>query len=71
MLLTQKDVAKQLGISPTIVAGATRAGILGHVLLPGHRKPRYTQAHIDAFIKRSEQCRDNPNSPKISIVETE
>jgi hypothetical protein len=56
MLLTQKDVAKHLGVSARIVAECTRAGILNHVLLPGHRKPRYTQKHVDDFLKRSEQC---------------
>jgi len=39
MILTQKDVAKQLGIAPQIVATSTKSGILNHVLFPGHRKP--------------------------------
>jgi hypothetical protein len=55
-LLTQKDVAKQLGIAPQIVAASTKSGILNHVLLPGHRKPRYTQKHIEEFLIRSEPC---------------
>ena len=56
MLLTQKDVAKQLGVSTRMIAECTRAGVLTHVLLPGHRKPRYTQKHIADFLERSEQC---------------
>ena len=58
MLLTQRDVAKQLGISEKIVAGCTRAGVLNHILLPGHKKPRYLQKHVDEFLKRNEQCPD-------------
>jgi hypothetical protein len=64
MILTQKDVAKQLGIAPQIVAASTKSGILNHVLLPGHRKPRYTQKHIEEFLIRSEQCQDGNSYPE-------
>ena len=34
MLLPQRDVAKQLGIAPQIVAASTKSGILNHVGAP-------------------------------------
>ena len=61
MLLTQKDVAKQLGVNRRIIQAATRSGALRFVQLPGHRKPRYLQQHVDDFLKRSEQCLQNEN----------
>jgi len=61
MLMTQADVARQLGVAKTTISQATRAGILKHVLLPGHRKPRYLQKHVDEFLERSEQCQEDEN----------
>ena len=48
MLLTQRDVAKQLGIAPQIVAASTKSGILNHVLLTGHRKPLSSRRCLSA-----------------------
>ena len=58
MLLTQTDVATQLRVAKAVIAQATREGKLKHVLLPGHKKPRYTQEHIDTFIKQQERGND-------------
>jgi len=37
---------------------ATEQGRLNHVLLPGHKKPRYTQNHIDKFLAAEERGKD-------------
>ena len=41
-LLTQRDVAKMLGISSDRIREYTRACLLNHVSLPGLKKPSYT-----------------------------
>ena len=61
MLMTQADVARKLKVARSTISEATRAGILKHVLLPGHRKPRYLQKHIDDFLERSEQGQEDEN----------
>lgn len=55
MLMTQKQVAERLGVSRALISEATRSGDLKHIMLPGRRKARYTQDHIDAFLKKQEQ----------------
>lgn len=51
-LLTQKDVAKQLGIAPNRVRIYTAEGLLEYIQLPDLNKPRYTQAQVDTFLER-------------------
>ena len=43
-LLTQKDVAKQLGIAPGRVRIYAAEGLLEYIQLPDLNKPRYTQS---------------------------
>jgi hypothetical protein len=55
MLFTQADVARQLKVARATISLATEQGRLNHVLLPGHKKPRYTQNHIDKFLAAEER----------------
>ena len=55
-LLTQKDVAKQLGIAPNRVRIYTAEGLLGYIQLPDLNKPRYTQGQVDTFLERMTRC---------------
>ena len=54
MLMTQADVARKLKVARATISLATEQGRLNHVLLPGHKKPRYTQNHIDKFLAAEE-----------------
>ena len=60
-LLTQKDVAKQLGIAPGRVRIYTAEGLLEYIQLPDLNKPRYTQAQVDTFLERMTRCHANEN----------
>ena len=60
-LLTQKDVAKQLGIAPNRVRIYTAEGLLEYIQLPDLNKPRYTQAQVDTFLERMTKCHANEN----------
>ena len=55
MLLTQREVAQQLGVSRALISELTKRGVMKHVILPGYKKARYTQEHIDTFLKQQEQ----------------
>ena len=50
-LLTQKDVAKQLGLTPNRVRIFTAEGLLEHIQLPDLNKPRYTQSQVGTFLE--------------------
>jgi len=66
-LLTQRDVAKMLGISSDRIREYTRAGLLDHVSLPGLNKPRYTVECVERFIeRRTSTCHVNENCHPIS-----
>ena len=66
-LLTQRDVAKMLGISSDRIREYTRAGLLDHVSLPGLNKPRYTVECVERFIeRRTTHCHVKENYPPIS-----
>lgn len=54
-LMTQRDVAKALGISADRVREYTRAGLIEHVTLPGFRKPKYTVEGVEKFIEERTQ----------------
>ena len=60
-LLTQKDVAKQLGIAPGHVRIYAAEGLLEYVQLPDLNKPRYTQVQVDTFLERMTKCHANEN----------
>ena len=60
-LLTQKDVAKQLGIAPSRVRIYAAEGLLEYIQLPDLNKPRYTQAQVDTFLERMTKCHANEN----------
>ena len=76
-LLSQRDVARQLGVAPARVRIYTAEGLLEYIQLPDLNKPRYTQAQVDTFLERMTRCHANENHapaeslnfPTISNVE--
>ena len=60
-LLTQRDVARQLGVAPARVRIYTAEGLLEYIQLPDLNKPRYTQAQVDTFLERMTRCHANEN----------
>jgi hypothetical protein len=51
-LLTQRDVARMLGISSDRIREYnTHAGLLEYVSLPGLNKPRYTAECVETFLE--------------------
>ena len=56
-LMTQRDVAKALGISADRVREYTRAGLIEHVTLPGFRKPKYTVEGGKVYRRKDAACR--------------
>lgn len=53
MLLTAKDVAVQLAVSPSTVRRLVQDGQLGHTMV-GHQI-RFRQEHVDAYVTANEQ----------------
>ena len=78
-LLSQRDVARQLGVAPARVRIYTAEGLLEYIQLPDLNKPRYTQAQVDTFLERMTRCHANENHapaeslsfPLISIAKAE
>lgn len=60
-LLSQRDVARQLGVAPARVRIYTAEGLLEYIQLPDLNKPRYTQAQVDTFLERMTRCHANEN----------
>ena len=50
-LLTQKDVAKQLGLTPNSVRIFTAEGLLDYRQLPDLNMPRYRQSQVGIFLE--------------------